>query len=67
MSAARASSLLDQLTSLLGSEIVRADATALEAYSRDATPLFHGLPEVIVSPRSTHEVARVVKLSLIHI
>ena len=53
MSAASSTSLLGQLTALLGSEIVRSDATALEAYSRDATPLFHGLPEVIVSPRNT--------------
>ncbi len=63
MSAASSTSLLGQLTALLGSEIVRADATALEAYSRDATPLFHGLPEVIVSARNTEEVAKVVKFA----
>ena len=63
MPAANSAALLEQLTALLGSEIVRADATALEAYSRDATPLFHGLPEVIVSPRNTQEVAKVVKFA----
>jgi len=63
MPAANSAALLEQLTALLGSEVVRADATALEAYSRDATPLFHGLPEVIVSPRNTQEVAKVVKFA----
>jgi glycolate oxidase len=54
------SSLLNQLISLVGPEIVRGDAATLEAYSHDATPLFRGLPEVIVSPRSTAEVVEVV-------
>ncbi|MCX6430202.1 MAG: FAD-binding protein [Actinobacteria bacterium] len=53
--------LLTQLTSLLGSEIVKGDVVSLEAYSHDATPLFRGLAEVIVSPRNTAEVAEIVR------
>lgn len=55
--------LASQLANLIGSENVRSDAVSLEAYSHDATPLFHGLPEVIVTPRSTAEVAEVVRFA----
>ena len=57
------SSLASQLANLIGSENVRSDAVSLESYSHDATPLFHGLPEVIVTPRSTEEVAQVVRFA----
>ena len=53
--------LARQLANLVGSENVRSDSASLEAYSHDATPLFHGLPEVIVTPRSTEDVAKVVR------
>ena len=52
-----AQSLASALTSLLGADRVLDDAAAREAYSRDATPLFKGLPEVIVAPHSTAEVS----------
>ena len=55
--------LVDRLTALVGAEIVHGDAVALESYSRDATPLFHGLPEVVVTPRSTQEVVEIVKFA----
>jgi glycolate oxidase len=42
---------------------VRSDAVSLQAYSRDATPMFEGLPEVIVAPRNTAEVAKIVKFA----
>ena len=51
-----ASDLVAKLTALLGSDVVRSDAVSLQAYSRDATPMFEGLPEVIVAPRNTLEV-----------
>ena len=54
-------SLASQLADLIGLENVRSDAVSLEAYSHDATPLFYGLPEVIVTPRSTEDVALVVR------
>lgn len=56
-------SLTSQLAALIGPENVRSDAVSLEAYSHDATPLFHGLPEVIVTPRSSEEVARVIRFA----
>jgi glycolate oxidase len=57
------SDLVSQLTSLLGSDVVRSDAVSLQAYSRDATPMFEGLPEVIVAPRNTAEVSKIVKFA----
>jgi glycolate oxidase len=57
------SDLVSQLTSLLGSDVVRSDAVSLQAYSRDATPMFEGLPEVIVAPRNTQEVSKIVKFA----
>jgi len=58
-----ASDLVAKLTALLGSEVVRGDAVSLQAYSRDATPMFEGLPEVIVAPRNTAEVSKIVKFA----
>ena len=58
-----ASDLVAKLTALLGSEVVRSDAVSLQAYSRDATPMFAGLPEVIVAPRNTEEVSKIVKFA----
>ena len=58
-----AADLASALSSLIGADRVLADAAAREAYSRDATPLFKGLPEVIVTPHSTEEVAEVVKFA----
>jgi glycolate oxidase len=58
-----ASDLVAKLTALLGSDVVRSDAVSLQAYSRDATPMFEGLPEVIVAPRNTEDVAKIVKFA----
>jgi glycolate oxidase len=58
-----ASDLIAKLTALVGSEVVRSDAVSLQAYSRDATPMFEGLPEVIVAPRNTLEVSKIVKFA----
>ena len=57
------SELVAKLTALLGSDVVRSDAVSLQAYSRDATPMFEGLPEVIVAPRNTAEVSKIVKFA----
>lgn len=56
-------SLASALAALLGADRVLDDPAAREAYSRDATPLFRGLPEVVVTPHSTSEVAQVVKFA----
>jgi glycolate oxidase len=55
--------LVERLTALVGAEIVHGDAVALESYSHDATPLFYGLPEVVVTPRTTQEVVEIVKFA----
>ncbi|CAB4538197.1 unannotated protein [freshwater metagenome] len=55
--------LVAQLIALVGSDVVRSDAVSLQAYSRDATPMFEGLPEVIVAPRNTEEVSKIVKFA----
>jgi len=57
------SQLAQALRSLLGADRVLDDPAAREAYSRDATPLFKGLPEVIVTPHTTAEVSEVVKFA----
>jgi len=57
------SDLVAKLTALVGGDVVRSDAVSLQAYSRDATPMFEGLPEVIVAPRNTDEVAKIVKFA----
>jgi len=58
-----AQDLVAKLTALLGIDVVRSDAVSLQAYSRDATPMFEGLPEVIVAPRNTEDVAKIVKFA----
>lgn len=58
-----ATELVAKLTALVGSDVVRSDAVSLAAYSRDATPMFEGLPGVIVAPRNTAEVSKIVKFA----
>ena len=58
-----AADLVAKLIALVGSDVVRSDAVSLQAYSRDATPMFEGLPEVIVTPRNTEEVSKIVKFA----
>ncbi len=55
------SSLASQLANLIGSENVRDDTISREAYGHDATPLFFGLPEVIVAPRTAEHVSQIVR------
>jgi glycolate oxidase len=55
--------LILELESLLGADQVRGDEVARQSYSRDATPLFEGLPEVIVSPKTTDDVVKLVKFA----
>ena len=53
--------IANELIRLLGSEKVRSDEVSRIAYSRDATALFHGMPDVIVAPESTEDVVKIVK------
>lgn len=51
-----------QLISIVGAENVEDSQANLLAYSYDATPQFQALPDCVVSPRNTSEVAAVVSL-----
>jgi glycolate oxidase len=48
---------------VVGEEHVRDDAGALRVYAQDATPLFRGHPDVVVFPKTTDEVAGVVRVA----
>lgn len=53
--------LAHDLAAIVGPDHVRVDDGALAAYARDATPLFHALPQAVVLPGSTEEVAAVLR------
>jgi glycolate oxidase len=55
--------LQQELVGIVGTEHVRNDAGALEAYSRDATPLFRHAPDFVCAPGSTSEVQAVLRLA----
>jgi glycolate oxidase len=55
--------ILQALIDVVGRAHVLDARGDLEAYSRDATPLFQALPEVVVLPASTGEVAAVLRLA----
>jgi glycolate oxidase len=54
------------LRALLGADRVRVDGGARTAYAIDATPLHHGVPDLVVFPRSTAEVAGVLRIASEH-
>lgn len=55
--------IANELIRLLGSQKVRSDEVSLIAYSRDATALFNGMPDVIVAPESTEDVVKIVQFA----
>ena len=55
------STVFDQLASIVGAEYVHQAPGDLEPYARDATPLFHAVPQAVVLPGSTAEVAEVLR------
>jgi len=61
--AAMEADLAQALATLVGDEHVRLDAAALDVYGADATPLHRGVPDAIVFPASSVEVAAVVGLA----
>jgi glycolate oxidase len=63
MTTITAAALEGRLRDIVGVEHVRTDPGALEAYSRDATPLFHHAPSAVCFPSCTAEVQDVVKLA----
>jgi glycolate oxidase len=55
--------VVDALTDILGLAGVRLAPGELAAYARDATPLFHAMPDAVVFPRTTDQVAQVLRLA----
>jgi glycolate oxidase len=54
---------LSRLRAIAGPEHVHAAPGELAAYARDATPLFHATPDVVVHPADTAQVAEILKLA----
>lgn len=54
--------IINQLKSIVGIENVEDNQASLLAYSYDSTPQFQAMPDCVVSPRNTNEIAEVVKL-----
>ena len=55
--------VLRQLRSVVGEENVRTDAGVLEAYARDATPLFRAYPQAVVEPDGAPQIAEIVRIA----
>ncbi|HMO10919.1 MAG TPA: FAD-binding protein, partial [Actinotalea sp.] len=55
--------LVGALRRVVGDAHVLRAAGDVEAYARDATPLFHARPDVVVLPRAAAEVAAVLRLA----
>ena len=58
--------VLTGLRAIAGPEHVRLADGELAAYARDATPLIHGMPDAVVAPADTDEVARILRLASGH-
>jgi glycolate oxidase len=56
----------EELTRIVGPEHVRLAEGELVPYARDATPLFHAMPDAVVFPGRTAEVASVLRLASAH-
>src|SRR5699024_5062850 len=54
--------IIRRLESMVGEENVENSNASLLAYSYDSTPQFQAMPDAVVSPRNTEEVAAVVRL-----
>jgi len=58
--------VLAELQAIAGPENLRLADGELAAYARDATPLIHGLPDAVVAPADTGQVARILRLATEH-
>jgi len=58
--------VLTELLAIAGPENVRLAAGELAVYARDATPLIRGMPDAVVAPADTGQVARILRLATGH-
>jgi glycolate oxidase len=52
-----------ELKGIVGADHVRAGRGDLEPYARDATPVFRGVPDVVVWPRTAEEIGAILRLA----
>ena len=55
--------LVAELAAIVGADHVRTDRGDVEPYARDATPVFRALPDAVVWPADTEQVAAVLRLA----
>ena len=58
--------VLGELRAITGPENLRLAPGELTVYARDATPLFSGVPDAVVAPADTEQVARILRLATEH-
>jgi len=57
--------IIDELVEIVGKKNVISDKEKIETYSHDETPAeqYNHMPEVVVTPKTTKEIAKIVKLA----
>ncbi|GAA5179951.1 glycolate oxidase subunit GlcD [Rugosimonospora acidiphila] len=55
--------VLEKLRDIVGPQHVHVAPGELAAFARDATPLFHAVPDVVVHPSDTDQVSRILALA----
>src|SRR3712207_7112790 len=55
--------LVADLEAIVGAEHVRTDRGDVEPYARDATPVFRAVPDAVVWPADTEQVAALLRLA----
>ncbi|MEE3191582.1 MAG: FAD-binding oxidoreductase, partial [Pseudomonadota bacterium] len=55
--------LVEQLSAIVGADKVRTDADSLETFGKDWTKIYPPKPSAIVFPKTTQQVADIVKFA----
>ncbi len=58
--------VLAELRAIAGPEHLRLADGELAVYARDATPLIQGMPDAVIAPADTEQVARILRLATEH-